>query len=183
MGFFRRWRHLVEYIWCQYHPVPARCIIGIHPLSKNGNPDRWVRHLSMFSLFEYHSDYRYSTADGLDQLYGYAVLFDADGCAVGDLDGHGGLHGWIIFIIPCGIEYQHIDGSDHAICEHRWHVHGDVHRACIGRLRCGDGDGHSGSNGLADGDDQLCGNAILFDADDKSVGDVDGYGGIHGWIL
>ena len=47
----------------------------------------------------------------------------------------------------------------------------------------GDGDGHSGSNGLADGDDQLFGYAFLYNADDKSVGDVDGHGGLYGWIL
>ena len=47
----------------------------------------------------------------------------------------------------------------------------------------GDGDGHTGGNGLADGFDQLCGNALLYDVDVRAIGDVNGYGGIYRRII
>jgi hypothetical protein len=122
-------------------------------------------------------------ADGLDQLCRDAFLYNADDRPVGDIDRYGGVHGWVIFICSCRVKYKYINGSDHAVGEHTRHVHIDVHRTCICRLCFGNGDGDGSGDGLADGIDQLCGYAFLYNADDRAVGDVDRHGGVHGRLL
>ena len=122
-------------------------------------------------------------ADGLNQLCGNAILYDVDLGPVCDVDGHRGLYERLIFINPCGIKYKHVDGCDHPIIEYAGHVYGDVHGAGIGRLCIGNGYGDGGGNGLADGLDQLCGYAVLYDVDLGPVGDVDGHRGIHRRIV
>jgi hypothetical protein len=47
----------------------------------------------------------------------------------------------------------------------------------------GDGDGDGGGDGIADGVDQLCGNALLYDVDVRAIGDADGHRGIYRRVI
>jgi hypothetical protein len=118
-------------------------------------------------------------ADGIDQLCWNAFLYDVDIRAIGNADRYGRIYRRIIQCFIWRTIDQHIDGSDHPFFEHARYIHGDVHSTELSGMCCGDGVGYGGGDGAADGDDQLCWNAFLYDVDIRAIGNADRYGRIY----